>query len=232
MSAKRLAKNKISIDEISQVASVSTTISCEELNDRLSHKGWTMGYYPALQSKVSLLTCLNENRPNLLWRRYGALEDICLNLGVKGIKKRDYLTKRVSRAATGPDFKRLFLGNGGKLGKIEQATLRIHSMPQKKMWGGFYWTKENPMKVFENKICGVMGSLAFLKSYPKTKLPVILQKGTKTFMLLYFEGMRTVVETHYYHMLHVAESLGAHCLSRKEVSELGLSLQQIMSREK
>ncbi|OGP14691.1 MAG: hypothetical protein A3F89_02585 [Deltaproteobacteria bacterium RIFCSPLOWO2_12_FULL_50_11] len=221
----------IQIDEISQVAMVASSLHCDELTKKLRQHGWYYGYFPISPVGLSLLTCLNEDRPNLFWRRYGTLGDICLNLQVKGLKKRNYETKRVSRAATGPDFKRLFIGGRGKFGKIEKVTLRIHELPQQKMWGGFYWADKKACRAFENKICHINGSLAFLKLYTGLQLPAVLRRKDKTFMMLYFEGMKAVVESHYYSVLKLAQSMGGDCLSRKEIHELAPNLEKLLFSE-
>ena len=56
--------------------------------------------------------------------KFGKIEDLCVALKVR-MKECVVTTRNVPRAATGPDFKKIFIGSKGQYGEILEATLRI-----------------------------------------------------------------------------------------------------------
>jgi FAD/FMN-containing dehydrogenase len=221
------------IDPITQVVAVEASQKVDQLAERLHHKGWTLGYIPQPSTASTLETCLNENHDNLLWRRYGTLEELCLTLTIKGRKGRHYKFIRVPRAATGPDLKRLFFGNQGQLGKVEEVSLRLHKLPEKKIWALLYWpqlVKGQKMTDFENKASRLKGSLAFLKLLEGKKVPKFLARPQNSLHVLYFEGTKDLVEAHYHYLVKVGQFLGAKCVSWKEIGEMEPQLEKLMRK--
>lgn len=112
------------IDEISLVVTCSADIPFQQLEKQLSKQGYTLGYRPIAKRSLTLLKALEKRVPNKLSSRYGGIEDICVSIRV--IRKGQIIaTRNVPRAATGPDFKKIFIGSRGRYGKIIEATLRI-----------------------------------------------------------------------------------------------------------
>jgi FAD/FMN-containing dehydrogenase len=60
--------------------------------------------------------------------RYGEIQDLCTSL-VAATPLGHVRTKKVPRAATGPDLKKIFMGSRRHYGDIEEATLQIIPKP-------------------------------------------------------------------------------------------------------
>ena len=113
------------IDQVSLLVTCSVDMPLKQLEKQLSQQGYTLGYRPIAKRSLTLLQALEKRVPNRLSPRYGGIEDICVSIRV--IRKGQIIaTRNVPRAATGPDFKKIFIGSRGRYGKIIEATLRIH----------------------------------------------------------------------------------------------------------
>ena len=207
------------LDTTSQLVTVPGALRWDELETKLQKRGWTSGYRPMPATRVSLAVCLQEKRPNVLGRRYGEWEDMCVGLKASA-RRRRYQLKNVPRAATGPDFKRLFLGGEGQWGKIEEVTLRIHHKPQKKIWGLIY-TAQDSLEGMTRKMIGLKGSLAFMAEAPVPTLPSPLRRpGMKLMMGLYFEGVKDLVEAHYHYVRKTSQELRLKFVPEVELTSL------------
>lgn len=112
------------LDLISLLVTCSADIPLKQLEKSLAIQGYTLGYRPITKKSMTLLQALEKRVPNRLSPRYGGIEDICVSIRV--IRKGQIIaTRNVPRAATGPDFKKIFIGSRGRYGKIIEATLRV-----------------------------------------------------------------------------------------------------------
>lgn len=136
---KKLATyNAQFIDPISFVASCASTIKLARLEKLLNYEGYSLGYKPTLENVLTLRQALDERIPNQYARKYGEIDDICLSL--KAVRHGKAVeTKRVPRAATGPDFKKIFIGSGSKYGRILEVTLRIIPLPKERSVLEIHW---------------------------------------------------------------------------------------------
>ncbi len=112
------------IDFISLLITCSVDRSLKDLERDLNREGFTLGYRPADKNIRTLRQALEKRGHNLNFLRYGEIEDICTSLKIRR-KGKSIVTKNVPRAATGPDFKKIFMGSEQRYGKILEATLRI-----------------------------------------------------------------------------------------------------------
>lgn len=124
---------EIRFDEVSLLVTAPSKTPFDQLEKQLKEKGYSLGYKPAPGARQAspLRKFLDERIRNLYSLRYGEIDDICLSLRVR----RDgetIRTKDVPRAATGPDFKKIFIGSRGRYGEILEATLRIVPLPSQR----------------------------------------------------------------------------------------------------
>lgn len=117
------------LDPVSLLVTCPLAISLRRLEKHLNQKGFTVGYKPASASSPSLQKALERRVPNAYALRYGEIDDICVSLKAK-MGSKTVVTRNVPRAATGPDFKKIFIGSQGRYGKILEATLRIAPIPE------------------------------------------------------------------------------------------------------
>lgn len=114
----------LQLDTISLLVTCHPAISLRALEKDLNRQGFTLGYRPIGGRSPTLLESLEKRTPNKLSPRYGEIDTICVS--IKVVRKGQIIvTKNVPRAATGPDFKKIFIGSRGRYGKIIEATLRI-----------------------------------------------------------------------------------------------------------
>ena len=120
------------LDPISLLVTCSPQLRLGRIEKQLNQKGFTLGYKPASGKNLTLQRALDRRIPNLYALRYGEIDDICVSLKVQ-VKKANgagspstiITTKNVPRAATGPDFKKIFIGSKGCYGKILEGVFRI-----------------------------------------------------------------------------------------------------------
>lgn len=117
-------------NDLSQLATLDPDLPWAIFQKRLAGFGYALGYEPEKNaSHVTLRTILEERIPNRLALKYGEIDDLCV--AVKVSKGRQVLfTKIVPRSATGPDFKKWFLGSGTHYGRIEEVTFQIIPLPE------------------------------------------------------------------------------------------------------
>ena len=126
----------MTIDDVSLLVTVPVTVSLKTLESKLREKGFTLGYSPTIRTyhNKPLRKILDERIPNLYALRYGEIDDICMAVKcrLKGGTRETAQTKKVPRAATGPDFKKIFIGSRRRHGDLLEATLRIVPLPEAK----------------------------------------------------------------------------------------------------
>ncbi|MBI2082711.1 MAG: FAD-binding oxidoreductase [Deltaproteobacteria bacterium] len=121
---------EFSIDDISLTVTCDVTLRLAELEKKLEQRGYTLGYEPISGNNATLRQLLDQAILNHWAARYGEIGDICMALLVES-KMGKIQTKKVPRAATGPDLKKIFIGSRGSYGKILEATFRISPLPEK-----------------------------------------------------------------------------------------------------
>jgi alkyldihydroxyacetonephosphate synthase len=121
----------VAIDDESLLLTVLPGTFGDVLEDTLrGDYGVTVGHWPqsmALSTVGGWLACRGAGQYST---RYGKIEDIVVGLEVALADGSLIRTGGDGpRAATGPDFTRLFVGSEGTLGVITEATLRLHPLP-------------------------------------------------------------------------------------------------------
>ncbi|MBI3541524.1 MAG: FAD-binding oxidoreductase [Deltaproteobacteria bacterium] len=170
------------IDEISLLVTVSPKVSLRLLEQELHRRGYTLGYLPAsTHSALTLQEALEKKIPNQQALRYGEIDTLCVSLKAKlRLTKKIVTTRNVPRSATGPDFKKILIGSKRRYGKIEEATLRINSLPEKRVHLKLLWKS----KVDKER---------FLKHFWALGVRPVSLKSEKKAVLIQLEGLKTIV---------------------------------------
>lgn len=176
---------RIKIDEVSLLAAAPVEMALCELEMGLRQRGYTLGYEPILpvpaKKTVSLRRVLEERVPNGCALRYGEIDDLCVSLKVRRRPGGVVVTKNVPRSATGPDFKKIFIGSKSRYGKILKATLRIVRLPEKQEGLELSW--RDPQK-----------RLKFLRRLSTSGVrPVRVEKRGRRGLKIIIEGMSLLV---------------------------------------
>lgn len=144
------------IDPISLLVTVSPDLWLTELELALNEEGLTLGYVPVMIKKektkrLSVKRILEERIPNRYALYYGEIDDLCVALKVHWNGK-DIVTKKTPRSATGPDFKKIFIGSRGRYGKIFEVTFRVspYVLKRRKLRGS--WKTASDRELFERRL--------------------------------------------------------------------------------
>ncbi len=117
------------IDKKSLLVTVPTHMKLGELRKHLQQQDYDIGFFAGKSAEnCTVKHVLEEGIPNLWHLRYGEIQDLCTSL-VAATPLGHVRTKKVPRAATGPDLKKIFMGSRRHYGDIEEATLQIIPKP-------------------------------------------------------------------------------------------------------
>ncbi|MBI4196888.1 MAG: FAD-binding oxidoreductase [Deltaproteobacteria bacterium] len=133
---------KIFLDEISLTATCPATLLIADLETYLRKKKYTLGYQPEAGTKLTLQKALEKRMPNRWAARYGEIDNICMALSVN-TPFGPIQTRRAPRAATGPDFKKIFIGSSKKYGTLQEVILRVSPRPEREIALQIRWKKRN-----------------------------------------------------------------------------------------
>lgn len=131
---------RMEFEPTSLLVRCDTRLSLKKLEHWLNQKGYSLGQ-PVIPSGT-----LKKALDN------GKLEEICMAVQVEG-RYGKIQTKQAPRTATGPDFKKLFVGSGG-IFKICEATLRVVSIPEKKQPLLLRWKETKNQAHFLHRLAG------------------------------------------------------------------------------
>jgi len=120
--------DRVTIDEQSLTVAAGVGIMGYALEAKLQEQGLTLGHYPQSIDISTLGGWLAERSCGQKSSRYGKIEDMVLGLEVVLADGRIFRTRQRPKSAAGPDLGRLFMGSGGTLGVITQATLACRRM--------------------------------------------------------------------------------------------------------
>ena len=144
-------KKRIEIDTISQLVTADAGVRLNDLERWLAKRGYTLGYRPPGTGGSPLRHYLDRRTSNRLAPLYGEIDDLCLALEAEG-PGGPIRTKRVPRAATGPDFKKIFIGSQGRYARIRSATFRISRRPEQKELWGISWRRAGQQGLFLRRL--------------------------------------------------------------------------------
>jgi len=124
----------IEINDKSLTVRTQTGIIGMELEEELNKQGYTLGHYPLSIYSSTIGGFLACRSAGVLSNKYGKIEDMVLGIQVVLPTGEIIETKPVPRSATGPNLTQLFVGSEGTLGIITEATLRIHELPEERIY--------------------------------------------------------------------------------------------------
>ena len=124
----------IEIDEYSHTATVECGIYIGDLEDELNRKGFTMEHFPASYYCSCLGGFIANRSAGRLSTKYGKIESMILGMKIVLPKGDVLITPAVPAHAVGPDLNQLFIGSGGTLGIVTEATIKIFPNPEKRIF--------------------------------------------------------------------------------------------------
>lgn len=127
----------IEIDEESNVAKVEAGIYIFDLEDELNRRGYTMEHFPASYYCACLGGFIADRSAGRLSTKYGKIENMVIGMKVVLPTEEILVTPAVPGHAVGPDLNQLFIGMGGTIGIVTEATIKIYPMPEKRIFRAF-----------------------------------------------------------------------------------------------
>ncbi len=127
----------LEIDEVSGLVTAEPGIILQDLEERLLHRGWTLGHHPSSAHCSTLGGFLAIRSAGQESSFYGKMEDMVDGLEVVLPDGTVARWRSTASSSSGPDLKRLFLGSEGTFGIITEATLRIWPAPEVDVDRGF-----------------------------------------------------------------------------------------------
>lgn len=127
----------LTIDTVSMTVTVQPGILGFTLEESLNKQGLSTCHIPSSDYTSTIGGFLASRSAGALSSKYGKIEDMCEQIEVVLPTGEICRTKKVPRAASGPDFKQLFIGSEGALGVITEATLRIWPLPEVRRWDSY-----------------------------------------------------------------------------------------------
>lgn len=150
-------RKRIEIDAVSQLVTADANLRLDQLEAWLRKRGYSLGRLPfrnwqrqrhrQLRQQATLRKALETGSAG---GTDGAGE-ICLSLEIESPHGR-IQTKRVPGSATGPDFKKIFIGSHGRYGKILSATLRIVRLPERRLTVKARWVQPVKSRKFLKRL--------------------------------------------------------------------------------
>jgi alkyldihydroxyacetonephosphate synthase len=134
------------MDKILEVDTESMTVTVQPgilgytLEEALNKQGLSTCHMPSSDYTSTIGGFLASRSAGALSSKYGKIEDMCEQIEVVLPNGDIARTKKVPRAASGPDFKQLFIGSEGTLGVITEATLRIWPLPEVRRFDSYLFT--------------------------------------------------------------------------------------------
>jgi alkyldihydroxyacetonephosphate synthase len=121
----------ISVDPVSQTATVQAGIFGPRLEEQLQAQGMTLGHYPQSFEFSTLGGWVATRSAGQQSTRYGKIEQMVLALRMvtpTGVLE----TRALPASAQGPDLNQVAVGSEGIYGVITQVTVRVHAIPERR----------------------------------------------------------------------------------------------------
>jgi len=127
----------ISLDRVSLTVTVEAGTLLQKLEDYLNLEGYTLGHYPQSMHSAAIGGCVAHNGIGTFSTKYGKFDDMVLGMQVV-VPNGDIVDiTPVPKQSTGPSLNALFLGSEGVLGVVTQVTLKIHHLPEHRLFQAY-----------------------------------------------------------------------------------------------
>lgn len=132
------AMDKIrSIDELSLTCVVEAGKACRDFEAELNEQGLSFTHYPASAEWATIGGSIAARGSGVLSTKYGKIEDHVLTVEFVTPTGELINTPSVPRHAVGPEITQLLVGSEGTLGIVTAATVKLHLLPKKRVFGAF-----------------------------------------------------------------------------------------------
>ncbi len=127
----------LDLDRESQVVHVQAGMNGERFERWLNQHGYTLGHFPSSIYSSTVGGWVAARSAGQMSSRYGKIEDMMLGLDLVLPDGTEAHTTAVPRSAAGPDWNHLFAGSEGTLGWITGVKLRVHQLPERRIFQAY-----------------------------------------------------------------------------------------------
>jgi len=205
--------NKIlSINDDSMSVKVQTGVILQNLEETLNSKSFTFGHDPGSFPTATVGGCISTR--SLGWRagKYGDMGRLVLSLKVVLPTGVVVETREVPTSSTGFDVNSLFIGAEGTLGVITEAVLRIHPLPEEKVF--LLYSFNSFEKAYKTLLKVLRRGLN-----PTSSLVEDYEDEQEARVFLYYEGVKEIVEAQVKRAVSILEAEGGTKLDDKVAKE-------------
>jgi glycolate oxidase len=213
----------LDINEDSMSAKVQAGVILQKLEESLNYKGFTFGHDPGSFPTATVGGSISTR--SLGWRagKYGDMGRLVVAL--KAVLPTGVVveTREVPKSSTGFDVKSLLIGAEGTLGVITEAVLKIHPLPEKRVFllysfNSFEKAYKTLLKVLRNGL------------NPTSSLVVDYEDKREAELFLYYEGVKEIVEAQVKRAASILETEGGTKLDDKVAKELWANRHDMFSQ--
>lgn len=122
------------LDEKSLTAVVEAGKACRDLEAELNAMGYSFTHYPASTEWATIGGSIAARGSGVLSTKYGKIEEHILNVEFVTPTGEIVHTPSVPRHAVGPEITQLLVGAEGTLGIVTAANIKLHRLPQKRVF--------------------------------------------------------------------------------------------------
>ncbi len=176
------------INREDRTVQVQAGVILEDLNQALENHGLMLGHDPYSVPIATVGGTISTNSVGYKAGRYGAMGNQVLALEVVLASGEVLRTRATSLPSIGPDLNRLFVGAEGSFGIITEATLRVFSIPEDRIFQTFSF----PSFVSGVNAVNEMAALGF----KATVLDLTEEDNRDVTLYLVFEGYYEEVQAY------------------------------------
>jgi alkyldihydroxyacetonephosphate synthase len=127
------------LDPVSRTATLQPGLRGPRAEALLNQQGYTLGHFPQSYEWATVGGFAAARSSGQASAGYGRFDEMVMDLTVatpEGTLK----LGRAPRSAAGPDLRQLILGSEGAFGVITSVTVRVHPLPERKVYEGWRFT--------------------------------------------------------------------------------------------
>jgi alkyldihydroxyacetonephosphate synthase len=125
------------VDEKSLTCTVEAGMSCRDFEAEMNKRDWSFTHYPASTEWATIGGSIAARGSGVLSSKYGKIEEHVLSVEWVTPTGEIVNTPNVPRHAVGPELTQLLVGAEGIFGIITAATVKLHLLPKKRVFGVF-----------------------------------------------------------------------------------------------